>query len=187
MPKVKEMPELVGKEMGLYDSANGATLYTDTAIDVTDWCPNAKQIVIKYTNAAGGRIAQICNWYKEGVDFGAIVHYFISEMTPIQLANDSVFESHARMFGVDPLLFSVVIFENSNVPEQTKTTIPQLMKWEYRIIADVYFSFLELNKIGIDGWELVSVVQGGRNSDIYRYDYYFKRPLPEPSIPPPIN
>jgi len=51
-----------------------------------------------------------------------------------------------------------------------------MQKWEYRILGKL--TEVELNKMGIEGWELVSIAFIERGNV---YSHYFKRPKLTPS------
>jgi hypothetical protein len=105
-----DITELIGEQIGLFDSANGNSLEVDKVLDVTAICPHSKQVVIKYTTAVRGRIAQLNHWYEKGVDLGTQTHFFINEFTPEELAKDEVFKGFANEG--DPLLLSKLIHAN---------------------------------------------------------------------------
>ena len=109
---MRQLKKMIGCEMGLYDSANGASLYAYKVVDMTSLCPKSKQLVIKYTKSVRGIIAQICNWYEKGKDLGTCVHYHIREITADWLANDSVFKMHAISVGADPNKLAKKIIAN---------------------------------------------------------------------------
>jgi hypothetical protein len=116
MKKRKPIKELVGSPLGLYDSGslNTESVTAEKVIDVTDICPKAKKVVIKYAKVTRGRIAQICNWYEAEKDFGSTLHYHINEMTVSDLANDEVFRRTAEGMGAIPPILASVIFKNAN-------------------------------------------------------------------------
>ena len=102
----------IKKSMSLYDSKNGKTLYAYNIVDASHLCINVKQLLIKYTNAVDGKIAQLNDLYEKGVDMGTMVHYKIGKMHPIQLANDSVFEIRCLVMGCDKNTLAEFIFDN---------------------------------------------------------------------------
>lgn len=109
-----KVKDLIGSELGLYDnnSDNHSSVLADHVIDVTAICSNSARCIIKYANVKRGRIAQINNWYEQDKDLGSSVHYHINEMTPHELALDSVFTSTSRSMRVDPLVLAKIIFAN---------------------------------------------------------------------------
>jgi hypothetical protein len=61
-----------------------------------------------------------------------------------------------------------------------------LQHWEYKIVDDEIVGEMALNRLGDEGWELVSVIARSRNP-IWR-QFFFKRPLtdriPKPELQP---
>lgn len=110
---MNELKEFNNSEMGLYDSATGKTVYATKVIDLITKRNFEGQAVIKYTNVKRGLIAQICQWYEKGKDLGMTVHYHINEMTPESLADDSVFDTHAKMIGYKPIDLARIIYDNA--------------------------------------------------------------------------
>lgn len=108
------LEKLKGCDLGLYDnrSKDNKSVVAEKVIDVTSLCPKSKQVVIKYANVTRGQIAQICDWYDRGKDLGLTVHYHINEMTPVQLANDIVFERQAISMGAHPVELANAIYDN---------------------------------------------------------------------------
>jgi hypothetical protein len=49
-------------------------------------------------------------------------------------------------------------------------------QWEYKIVSDSKV----LNKLGAEGWELVSIKDNVAGGTSFRTDYYLKRPLLRP-------
>lgn len=98
--------------MGLYDSETGRSVEFDKAVDVTHLCLDSLRCVVKYGNAKRGRIAQICDWYEQEKDMGTTVHFFISEMTPMGLAGDVVFNRRARVMHANPFELAKYIYDN---------------------------------------------------------------------------
>lgn len=111
--KLNEMRSMEGSRLGLYDSDTGRSIPSLKVIDVTKFCPESKQVVVKYGIAKRGLIAQICDWYRRGKDLGTTLHYFVNEMTPETLAADEIFERHAVAMGADARKLAEVIFENA--------------------------------------------------------------------------
>lgn len=103
---MKAIIENAKKEMGLYDSDTGKSVEAYKIIDASQFADDGETMVIKYGDVTRGRIAQICEWYKPKEDFGMVVHYFISEMTKVQLS----YELQRRF--KDPAALSMFIFDN---------------------------------------------------------------------------
>ena len=59
-------------DMGLYDSATGATLVPDKVVDITDLQTDRERVLLVYTKAERGRIVQL---HRDG----ARIHYFLDE------------------------------------------------------------------------------------------------------------
>ena len=51
------------------------------------------------------------------------------------------------------------------------------MKWEYKVEIQATSNLSELDKLGEEGWELVSVVLAA-----HTFIYYFKRPIKDDRI-----
>jgi len=111
--KFENAKELIGSEMGMYDSATGETVIADKCIDLTGFCPKSKQVIVKYANVKRGRVAQIINLYEKCDDIGVCVHYHINELTKESLAKDSVFENLSSSLGCSSLLLAKLIFAKS--------------------------------------------------------------------------
>lgn len=111
---METLKTLKGSPLGLYDnnSTEETSVVADKVIDVTSMCPESRQCVIKYANVTRGRIAQICDFYEKGKDLGVCVHYHINEMTPVELAEDVVFASSAKMMGANNYDLAKIIFDN---------------------------------------------------------------------------
>lgn len=55
-----------------------------------------------------------------------------------------------------------------------------MLGWEYRIWgSSLPITVEELNELGSEGWELVSVIRWTPKLYEIRYAYYFKRPVKE--------
>jgi hypothetical protein len=85
------------------------------------------------------------------------------------------------------IIAPVLFFASLTAAGQT-TTISAPEQWEYKIIGCIPES--ELNKLGVQGWELVSVQSQGTSC----YNYYLKRPkgyrinnTPPAPAPPPAS
>ena len=85
-----------------------------------------------------------------------------------------------------PIIAAIIFFVSLTALGQTTAPFSSAEQWEYKITP--CFSEPELNKLGVQGWELVFVHQvGGPNCSLY-----FKRPkgqgaylTPPPPPPPP--
>ncbi|QKZ15209.1 hypothetical protein [Spirosoma sp. KUDC1026] len=110
--RMRPVEEVAKKTLGLYDYRAQQSLEATKIVDATSICPQAKRCVIKYANDTRGLIAQICNWYSPDDDLGGQVHYFISAMTPVQLADDVVFERTAVGMRVEPIVLASFIYQN---------------------------------------------------------------------------
>ena len=103
----------IKKAMSMYDSQTGKTLFAQKIVDLSEYCPESKQCIIKYTKVHRGLIAQINNLYQKGKDLGSSVHYFISEMSIAELAADVVFERLSKRMGCEVTILSNLIFDNA--------------------------------------------------------------------------
>jgi hypothetical protein len=101
-------------ELGLYDSQSGKSIKAYKIIDATHLLENNdnRRCVIKYANCLRGKIAQICYWYEPTKDLGAMVHYFINEITDKELAKDEVFYLRCELMNVNPFMLARFIYEN---------------------------------------------------------------------------
>lgn len=99
-------------KLGIYDSENGESIIAYKIADATILCRNSKRCVIKYANIASGKLAQICNWYNPNEDLGTTLHYYISEMSFIQLVKHETFAIICRCMAVDPFILAQFIYEN---------------------------------------------------------------------------
>jgi hypothetical protein len=99
-----------GSSLSLYDSANGNTIYADKVVDITTFCSNSKQTVLKYANAERGRIVQICDLYEHGKDLGTVIHYFVDELTPEQFVEE--LKLRASILGCSANKLTELILEN---------------------------------------------------------------------------
>jgi hypothetical protein len=52
-----------------------------------------------------------------------------------------------------------------------------MQKWEYHRVAETqYLHIPDMDRLGVQGWELVGVTAAGPNNQVYAY---FKRPVVE--------
>lgn len=101
----------INPEMGMYDSGNGQTVKAYRFVDMSNLCPKAPRLLVKYAEVMRGRIAQLCHWYEADKDFGSTLHYHISLMTADELAKDEVFVRTAIVVGADPLALAQEIYK----------------------------------------------------------------------------
>jgi hypothetical protein len=114
-PKVKVLPALKGIDLGLYDSGHKASKSVKAykVVDVSEFCPECEQCIIKYAKVTKGTIAQICDRYEKGKDLGLTVHWHINQITERDLVADEVFLSVCRAhLGVEPKLLAKLIYQN---------------------------------------------------------------------------
>ncbi len=113
---MKFLENVKGSRLGLYDnrSKDNKSVTADKVIDVTDFCPESKQCIIKYARVTRGMIAQINDLNEDGIEVGLTLHYHINEMTPITLANDEVFQTHCM--GANPRELAQIIFDHQPNP-----------------------------------------------------------------------
>jgi hypothetical protein len=108
MTMAKEVPA-TEHYISLYDSANGQSLSTLKAVDVTDECPgnDGKKVVLLYTKAQRGRIAQI--------RYGAMIHFFVDELDNEmhRAPRDDTFGSTAERLGLDKLRLRSLIEQHA--------------------------------------------------------------------------
>ncbi len=104
-------PITINPEMGLYDSGNGQTVKAYRFVDMSNLCPMAPRLLVKYADVVRGRIAQLCQWYEADKDVGITLHYHISLMTADELAKDEVFERTAIQVGAVPLALAQEIYK----------------------------------------------------------------------------
>jgi hypothetical protein len=78
------------------------------------------------------------------------------------------------------IVLSIVSLTILNIPTSAQTT-PE--KWEYNVAGRCIPSETDLNKLGDQGWELISVTANGDGGCPV---YYFKRPRREFFYPPPV-
>jgi len=102
----------IKKEMGLYDSNNELSIEADSFVDISEYCPEVEQCVIKYGKSKRGTIAQICEFYTKGVDLGATVHFFLNEETEDTLIKNSWFDIRSKVLGINPKLLAKLIYKN---------------------------------------------------------------------------
>lgn len=99
-----------GSSLNLYDSANGNDVIADKVVDITSFCKNSKQAILKFANCERGRIVQICDLYQPGVDLGVVIHYFVNEETREWFLNE--LKVRASVLGCTPTELVQAIFDN---------------------------------------------------------------------------
>jgi hypothetical protein len=80
------------------------------------------------------------------------------------------------------IIAPIIFFASMTAVEQTTATYSTPEQWEYKITGCL--TEPELNKLGLQGWELVSV----RGNEAHCLNLYFKRPkgaIPPIPQPPP--
>src|SRR5262245_51903646 len=77
------------------------------------------------------------------------------------------------------IIVPLIFFASMTADGQTTATYSTPEQWEYKITGCLTES--ELNKLGLQGWELVSV----RGNEANCLNLFFKRPKGIPPLPPP--
>ena len=97
------------EKMGMYDSATGKSLFVLKTVNITKNCPAVKKgkVVLKFTKAQRGRIAQI--------DDGSMIHFFVEELDAEMRAapRDDTFGSTAERLGLDKTQLRSIIEQHA--------------------------------------------------------------------------
>lgn len=112
-PRARVLADLKGIDLGLFDNhKTQKSVKAYKVVDVSEFCPQSEQCIIKYANVTRGKIAQICKRYEKGKDLGLNIHYHINEITERDLAADEAFSAVTKSAGCDPKVLSKIIYQH---------------------------------------------------------------------------
>lgn len=69
------------QEIGLYDSANGKTLYVQHRVHVLVSEDNPTGLILEYTTAKRGPLVKLTIPYEPGDDMGMSIHFFTTDIS----------------------------------------------------------------------------------------------------------
>lgn len=101
--KMQVLQHLVGKSMGLFDSATGKSLQITGAVDITDELPRRlymdESVHLEYTRAKKGVIVRIRILQQGQTTGGASVHYCVADLDDFSsdMGNNFAERAHKRI------------------------------------------------------------------------------------------